>query len=347
MTLDLGIIELWRVIVHLVYKPIKISKDTKTQEPPTLTKEITELGRKEKEFLRKKFIQHIDSNKAIPVISKEDSTKKIIPFVKRLQALKLNTSNYDSFFIELSKDIAQNYSDSLDARNKDCLVMLLEIKKRNEIKHVIMIFELQIGLEASLDEIKETIKIGYIDGLILSENTRLFKIAYCVFDDEFDAIVCDTQSTTEIIAANFFIEDFLECKFIEIPSVKTREFFREALAYINRIGDSEKIFSSSIELFTYLQSDSDKIDPKSFADKLPSEFKPGFLEHFNKKNISLSSFEKDLARIETNLGRESIEFEHGITLSAPPKMIKEKVKIKKTDDNSVSVSFKSRIRRIR
>ena len=343
--MDFTQIEIERAIVHIVRKP-----DEDDIKRPVLTKNEAKLDDESKELFREKLVEHIDHKKAMPVKSKKKSIKNIMNNIKKLQTLNNESKEYKNIFIDLSKEIANHYSELIDRRNKDCIVMFFEVKNRRNIKHAILIFELHVGVQAKIDirDGENVIDIDYIRGLVLSQRTRLFKVAYCVFEDDFDAIICDTQSSKDQIAANYFIDKFLECEFIRIPAIATREFFRETLGFINSISNNELKYKISLHLYSYIHSEEEIIGPKIFVEVLPRDQKQSYLDYFISKKTPLNSFQKDTSTIENEIKKERIDFDDEITLIAPPKQIKEKVKIEKIDDDErkVNVSFQSGIKRI-
>ncbi len=346
MTNELAFLEIGLAKLHVVYKP---DKEVPKKEP-FISEGFSKFDKKTKELLREKLIQSIRDKKAIPVLRKKNTKINLLTDIRILQEQKQNSKDYKDKFDAISKSIAKNYQNIIDGRSKDCLVMFVEAIGRKGVKHAIMIFELQIGIQALLkvEAGKKVIDIDFIDRLILSRQTRLFKVAYTIFHDEFDAIVCDTQSTTEKIAANYFIQKLLESDFIEIPAISTKRFYDETVSFINSLPDNIVKYQSSIHLYSYIHSDDEVIGPRDFVEKLKSDYQKQYLQYFKDKEIPIYSFPKDTTRIQSKIIKEKIEFDNGLLLSGPPKSIKKYVKMEKIDDKSevVNISFQSKIKKI-
>ena len=341
---DFHKVEIGNASVHLVYSPISGEK-----QPPYLTDEIITPNKKTKALFREKVVSALAGNKAISVKSKAKKHGTILRIVKKLQS-SVGTNEYTESFIKISKEIALHYSKVIDGRSNDCIILLLEINKGNKIRHSILILELEVGIQAEQKEEKgkRTINLGYIESLILSKNTRLFKIAHLAFEKNYDAIVCDKQTRAEELAARYFMKDFLECNYVRIPRIATKEFYDKSMEFINSIKDGRDKYTSSIHLLSYIQSDENILSASEFARKLNRKYSQGYIDFFGEEEISMEPFQKDISGIKRDLDIKRIQFTNGIALIGPSEQLDKNVNIERIEEDSskVDVKFRAELKKV-
>lgn len=336
-------LEIGRSIVHIINKP----QPGGIHQEPFLTDDFADLQPKSKALLREKLISLLTGKINIPVKVKEKATKNVVKQIKEL--CKLDTKNDASkkLIIDNSKQIAHYYNSIIDSRSNDCLFFFQEIINDSETFFALMILEFQVGVQASptSESGRKLIDIKFIEGLFLSKQTRLFKIGYFPFREEYDGIVCDTQSSSEKMVATFFIQDFLECDFIRDPRIATRDFFKNSMKFINAIKDSKDKYKSTLHLHSYIHSNENIINPKSFANHLQPEYRQKYLDSLKDNGFPIETFFKDISKIKKEIEHEVIDFEIGVSIIGNPEKIKRNVKMERPseDSNEVAVSFQSKI----
>lgn len=337
-------LEIGRSIVHMIKKP----QPGGNHEEPFLTDYFADLQPRSKELLREKLISLLKGKINITVKVKEKTTKNVVKKIKEL--CELDTKNDASIetIIDYSKQIAHHYNDIIDSRSNDCLFFFQELINDSETFFALMILEFHVGVQASptsSESGQKFIDIKFIEGLFLSKQTRLFKIAYFPFRKEYDGIVCDTQSSSEKMVATFFIQEFLECDFIRDPKIATRDFFKNSMKFINAIKDSKDKYKSTLHLHSYIHSIENIMNPTSFANLLESKYRQDYLDYLRGNGFPIETFFKDTSKIIKEIEREVIDFEIGVTIMGNPEKIKKNVKMERPseDSNEVAVSFQSKI----
>jgi hypothetical protein len=156
--------------------------------------------------------------------------------------------------------------------------------------------------------------------LFLTEGTRVFKCAlFGHSGPDTRILVSDDQrpSTREYEIAEFFLEQFLGCKRIEVGHVVTKRFYNSTVEFINAHmpeGDRNDLYD---DLTSQLRRRVSRIDARQFAREfLPLAKRDDYMSFIQSRGIP-NVFEKDTSEIGTYLKKKQIRTEHGISITVP------------------------------
>jgi hypothetical protein len=228
-------------------------------------------------------------------------------------------------FVDVSQNMAKHLYTVQTGSNPAGLLALISGGIDATDAVAILKIEREEGARLDQDEVegKKTFNILHFRDLILTENTRLFKIALFIgSEDELDAGACDFQRGYTPIkeVADFFLRRFLGCRLAQDPEVQTKRYYDASVEFFNtRLKDQPlELAKCYNHLVSELSSQQGKINPKRFAqDYIAPTLRAAYLEHLAQRGAPAASFELKTALISQRLKKNLYEFACGIKLITP------------------------------
>lgn len=347
------------LIVHDV--PKKFSKRFVLENPDTDAEDIilsevpTEFDNELTRFFHDRITATIGSNNAFEIefdlIRDTSKTQKAIKEYFKLGIEKGFPLN-DSDCLRLTQDIAIELHDVQTARNPGGMLLFIPCHNNKKNGIAILKVEREEGVSIKRDynnQGKTTFSAQHIKDLMLTKNTRLFKIV--LFYQENDNIVgylCDQQQGSgNKEVADFFLSEFLGCKLKEEPNVSTKKFFETVSDFINTEGfsDNEKV-EIHTHLISELTNNTQTIQVLDFAKRsLPTDKIQKYMDALAENNV-VSNFKKDLSMIADKIKRVRYELECGIKILGTENVIKEKLTLYQLKEGQTKIELIDRIRKV-
>jgi hypothetical protein len=227
-------------------------------------------------------------------------------------------------FVEISKAIAKHLFDA-QARVRSSPGLLVVASGRLSSGTSLAVLKLQkqegVNVERSGNKGRETYSVEHLRRLMLTNDTRVFKVAMFDSDgvfsaDDISALVSDKQrfSSPEKRMADFFLREFLGCRLRDDPAQMTSSYFLRGERFINeRIVNPEKRARYHRAWVTDFTSQSDQLSPRKFAEThLDEEDRPAFLGFLREGDVAVAQFPKDIELIEPRLREREYVLESGI-----------------------------------
>lgn len=265
---------------------------------------------------------------------------------------KILSSDFESDeFITLSKQISEHLNNTQSGINSAGFIIILH--GFNEHKKIIGILKLEkqggAQLKQSQRDGKNTFEIMNIKDLILSKNTKLFKIGvfYKESDDSYSGTICDNQLSMKGDVAHFFLRDFLGCKLNADYAIETKNFFKHSISFFkNNIEDPLIQNQYKLHLQSYVSSQSKIINTRTFATTyLKTEHRTNYEKYLLEKNVPIKIL-KDIIYIETDIKKHLYEFENGIRIIGTNNDFEENVKLRSLDNGDTRATVESRLQNI-
>ncbi len=169
---DLGSLQIHRLIIHKM--PRHLRRDTSSA--PNYSEVESPLDDQLRSFFREKVIETAGSSSAFGVAFDDGSTSPVPRLVKD------SIARINADFVTISEEIARHLHDSQGGVNPGGLVTIMECHIDSTIALAILKLEREEGVR--LDSIeykgKHTFDVRYIQDLILTRKTKLFKIGQCL-----------------------------------------------------------------------------------------------------------------------------------------------------------------------
>ena len=331
------------VIIHEILK----QKRGDEKEPPIYSEIESDLNNESKKFLKSLLINSIGSKNAHGISFNEDSDSPVPEIIK-----KILSSDFDSYeFITLSKQISEHLNNTQSGINSAGFILILH--GFNDSKKVIGILKLEkqegAQLKQSKRDGKNTFEITNIKDLILSKNTKLFKIGMFnkESDDSYGGTICDNQLSTKGDVAHFFLRGFLGCKLNADYAIETKNFFKYSIDFFkNNIEDPLIQNQYKLHLQSYVSSQSRIINTRTFATTyLNTEDRTNYEKYLDEKDVPIKIL-KDIIYIELDLKKHLYEFENGIRIIGTNNDFEENVKLRPLENGDTRATVESRLQNI-
>jgi len=327
--IDIAALEIERIIFH----EIKKQKLGSHKEPPIFSDIESELDNKSKEIIKSRIILTINSPKAHEIIFSAESESPVPDYVRTLlNKPEKNLSNED--FVTLSKAIAQHLNTIQTGVNPGGFVTIIIGKNKNFHFAALLKIERDEGvrLEETERDGKKTFKINNIHDLILTKNTKFFKISLFLSENigtgKYLGMICDNQLAGKKDYANFFLDDFLGCNLTDDPSMKTQDFFKVATKFIQKFVKDPVVQSKyRLHLLSSLSNEGKTIQPRKFAaSSLQLEHRDQFESFLIKEGVGVNDIVRDTSLIDKDIKEMILEFENGVRIIGNQENFEENVK---------------------
>lgn len=230
-------------------------------------------------------------------------------------------------FIPASHTIASHLFSIQTAVHSEGLLCIAECELNNASAIAIIKLELEEGVRAELVGPKgsQHFVIHVIDDLMLTKNTKVFKVA--LFEVEAGGDVssiggraCDNQRTRAQLLAGYFLTKFLGCRLLDEPDVMTKKFLDVAEGFVNsRIADPVLKAQYMTAIVAEMNRNVSTITPRTFVNEnLEPRHRTTFLEALTAGGVSTTRFHKDPELVKARLTRARFDFGTGETALIPP-----------------------------
>ena len=265
MILDLSKLHIDRAIIHQVLRqPLR----AKTQDP-IYSADESHLDSELRTFLKDRVVGALGSDKAYDVFFIDKDTSLICSILRQV-------ATDPTSFMKSSRELADHLNRVQTGNSPGGLVTVL--LGNLDRRQILAVLKLEREEGARLHTIdtdgRIVFDLRYIKDLILTEKTRLFKIALFPMDSMdafgFDGKICDNQligsSALNRDVAFFFIRTFLECRTAGDPKIDTKNFFLAAQDFINA-GVDDPILQAkyNLHLLSYMSQERNQLNPRVFA----------------------------------------------------------------------------------
>ena len=197
----------------------------------------------------------------------------------------------------------------------------------------IMKADIYSGYQKETDSQTQKISLKYIEELLLTPSSKLYKTAALIerseqVDSDVETLnnvwrvyVNDNQVSAKGKAgANYFVSSFLGFDYLKSSARTTRLFFIEAKSYIVS-SDLEQDRKTDIlnALVTYIKVDkSNSISCREFGDTyFEPEMSDEFCEHMYQNEVPNLAFSKDVELLSSELKIRKLRFKNNVSFSAP------------------------------
>ncbi len=346
--MDIGLLEVEGAIFHQV--PRRPRGDAASAEAVVVSTHESKLEPRLKQFLRDRILGTFRES-GQRVVRDDDAASPVPDLVAA--ALEEDPPEITERFAPLPALLhevqAHNSPEGLFAvvRGRcgtDRVVVLLKVEQEKGLS-----FE-----TATDDEGRVSIEVVIEEGLVLTSNTNVFKAAAFSLDEDrnLDGTVTDEQtgSVYRGPASNYWLTDFLGCKYASSVDVLTRSWVRAMerviKSDIDDAADKDRAYTAMV---AELGSNRQKINPKTFIrDYLPEPVQDTAVQRLRDAGASTASFTKSRAVANEAPRNKVFAFDNGVKVTMPidvtPELTKETIGDQERDVLTIRGRLRSVIR---
>jgi hypothetical protein len=342
--IDTTTIQIERIIVHDIPKHKK-GEDGIT---PNLSEQESKLTDGLRKFFKDKVVQSLSSDKSFKICFDEQNESPISWISNEF--LKSDGSN----IVLQSKAITKHLFDIQVGYNAAGILVVIFGKLNSVNTCIILKLEKDKGAQLTLDPKTHSYNIAEVEDLMLTQKTKIFKVAMFILRDDFkvkfDGLIMDYQidikEKKEV--TTWFIDKFLGCRAFEDPKITTQHFYNYTRAYINALEEDIDRAKYIQDLNSYVQKNSLTLNPKEFADDylISTAHRNDYKNFLQTKNFSFTSFPKDLSQIDRQVKKITLTFDNDISIVGNKGTFDKKVKLEKLDNGQTRAEITSKIRSI-
>lgn len=325
-----------RIIIHQIHQKDKEGKTI----PPTQSHEFTDLEAKAMASFIKRVTDALgEGSRAVQMeIIKQD--KNDLPSL-----VDTMIDQNDEDFIVSSFDIAKKLTDAQRTKNiTGGIVVVFTGQQGFPAKKFLGIIKAEIynGYAKIVDEITKKISLDFIEELLLTPSSKLYKtVAFfekaenCSpiddLNDKWVVMISDNQISQADgkAAAQYFYADFAGCGYPQTSARTTKQFYEVTKTFITSLNSTVEEQNDLINaLTTYLKVDkSPTIDPSIFASNYFADPKiqDSFKTYLEDNGLPSTAFTKDIEHIKTKLQTRKVVFNNSVKISASPEIFKSDV----------------------
>lgn len=333
-----------RIIVHDIPKHKKGEKGIE----PNYSEQESNHTQGLRNFFKDKVVQALGSDKSFKICFNEESHSPVSWITNEV----LNSSGSD--FVLRSKAITKHLFEIQVGYNAAGILVVIFGKVNSFNTSIILKLEKDKGAQLTLDPKTHSYNIAEVEDLMLTQKTKIFKVAMFILRDDFkakyDGVIMDYQidikEKKEV--TTWFMDKFLGCRAFEDPKITTQHFYNYTRAYVNTIQDELDRAKYIQDLNSYVQKNSLTLNPKEFAeDYLKSTAHRNDYKNFlQTKKFKFSSFPKDLSQIDRQVKKITLTFDNDISIVGNKGTFDKKVKLEKLDNGQTRAEVTSKIRSI-
>ncbi|MEW8063935.1 MAG: nucleoid-associated protein, partial [Candidatus Thiodiazotropha sp.] len=204
--------------------------------------------------------------------------------------------------------------------------------------------EVHSGYEKEVNKKTNEISLKFVEELLLTPGTRLYKTAGFFekagydeassnLNDKWVVMVSDYQinKAEGKAAAHYFYSDFLGCGYPETSARTTKKFYESTCEFISKMNVSEEKKSNLLNaLTTYLKVDtSSTISSSEFAEKYFDDLdvQDTFTSYMKDSGLPDSAFTKEIEHIDSKLKFRKVNFRSNVKITAPSDTFKDLITI--------------------
>lgn len=215
------------------------------------------------------------------------------------------------------------------------------------------------GVRAAQRELPDgriTFDVQLLRDLLFTTGSKVFKVALFTKSGiqaavaaadggtTISGVVVDQQVQGSSVA-QFFLTDFLGCRFTERADVLTQRFFEAAESWINTLKDDEKKGRYQVALLGEMQSNKTSLSIDRFAsDHFEVEDRDDFAASLKASSVPAREFSKDTELVRGKLARLRIDTKSGVMVLAPPETVSDgTVRIEANEDETSTVTVRDTV----
>jgi hypothetical protein len=342
--IDTTTILIERIIVHDIPKHKKGEKGIE----PNYSEQESKLTQGLRNFFKDKVVQALGSDKSFKICFNEESDSPVSWITN--EVLKSDGSN----FVLQSKAITKHLFEIQVGYNAAGILVAIFGKVNSFNTCIILKLEKDKGAQLTLDPKTHSYNIAEIEDLMLTQKTKIFKVAMFILRDDFkakyDGVMMDYQidikEKKEV--TTWFMDKFLGCRAFEDPKITTQHFYNHTRAYINTIQDDIDRAKYIQDLNSYVQKNSLTLNPKEFADDYlrTTAHRNDYKNFLQTKKFKFTSFPKDLTQIDRQVRKITLTFDNEISIVGNKGTFDKKVKLEKLNNGQTRAEITSKIRSI-
>lgn len=334
-----------RIIIHQVYQ-----RDPEGhKKEPLQSHEFTRFDKSAMEEFKSRVHDALGENsKAVEMQIMDQGERDLPRIVEKI------ISEDDENFAVASYDFAKKLTDSQQRKRIPGGILVIFTGKQGlPAKRFLGIIKAEVhsAYEKQVNEDTKEISLKFVQEVLLTPGTRLYKTAAFFEKSEYDknnqnlndnwaVMVSDYQisQTDGKAAAQYFYSTFLGCGYPETSARTTKKFYEEASSFIESLDfPAEKKSDLHNALTTYLKvNTSSTINSLEFASNYFSDIdmQDEFNSHMSRAGIPSTSFTKDTTYIKSKLKFRRINFSKNVKIIAPAEIFKEYVIIESMDGDA-------------
>jgi len=260
-------------------------------------------------------------------------------------------------FVKMSQDLAKHLYASQDGINPAGILMVIDCSLMTRKVIAILKLEQEEGARVARKMVdqKRSLDVQHLQDLILTQRTRLFKVAAFASRDEasetFDAVCSDMQRGYDerVEVAGFFLKRFLGCKLTEEPEVATKKFYEATEGFINEeVKDPIRRMKYHEHLVSEMGSNKEMVEPVAFANAyfVVEDRKP-FTSYLTNRAVSTTAFKRKTELIDKRLEKELFQFESGIDVLVRKDVPKDRIRTEKLASGELKLEIQDYLKSIR
>ena len=342
--IDTSSIQIEKIIVHDIPKHKKGEKGVE----PNYSEQESRLTQGLRNFFRDKVVQALGSDKSFKICFDEENNSPISWIASEI--LKSDNSN----FVLQSKEITKHLFEIQVGYNAAGILVVVFGKVNSLNTCIILKLEKDKGAQLTLDPKTHSYNIAEVEDLMLTQKTKIFKVAMLFLRDDFkakyDGVIMDYQIDIKEKkeATTWFMEKFLGCRAFEDPKITTQHFYNYTKAFINTLQEDIDRAKYIQDLNSYVQKNSSTLNPKEFAEDYlrTTQHRNDYKSFLQTKKFRFNSFPKDLSQIDRQVKKITLTFDNDISIVGNKGTFDKKVKLQKLDNGQTRAEVTSKIRSI-
>lgn len=317
-----------RIIIHQVY----CRDEYGNKVAPTQSHEFTNFEQSAMQEFQYRVKDAIgDGSKAVPMEIVNQDVNDLPTLIDHL------IDKEKKEFAISSYDIAKKLTDAQQSRSiPGGIVVVFSGTQGSQSKRFLGIIKAEVhsGYEKEIDASTNEISLKFVEELLLTPGTRLYKTAGFFEKAEFDGVSKNLNDKWAVVvsdyqiskaegkaAAQYFYSDFLGCGYPETSARTTKVFFESTKKFISEMDATEEEKSGLLNaLITYLKVDtSSTISSSEFSEKYfgDVDVQDTFTNYMRDAGLPDSAFTKDVEYIENKLKYRKINFRSNVKITAP------------------------------
>ncbi len=341
---DFSSILIEKIIVHNVPKHQKGDLSIE----PNYSLQESKLSDGLRLFFKDKVVQALGSDRAFKICFDNTNISPISWIIG--EALKPASD-----FVVHSKAIAKHLFEIQVGSNAAGILVVINGKINSLNTCIILKLEMDKGAQLTLDPKTKSYDIEEVENLMLTQKTKIFKVAMFIlrsdFKAKYDGVIMDYQIDIKAKkeVTTWFIEKFLGCMAFEDPKITTQKFYNLTRSFIETQDDPIVKTKYLQDLNSYVQKNNLTLNPKEYAEDYlnTSAHRNNYKTFLESKNFKYSAFPKDLTQIERQVKTIMIVFENDISITGSKGTFANKVILEKLANGQTKAEVVSRIKRVK
>jgi hypothetical protein len=250
-------------------------------------------------------------------------------------------------FVAMSHELAKYLCECQTASTSEGLLVVVDGTVGDD--RAITVLKLQRQEAIQLQKDGGTFSVTHLQNLMMSNDTKVYKAAMFAAppSDPMLGRSSDEQNSKERVA-QFFLYDFLGCRFQEEPSVVTLRYFETASTFIRQRTHAADRTPYVMALVSDMTSNRTVVEPRTFArDHLPTNLVDAYVQLMETSDVPTETFPKDTSRITGKIKRVRWKMKSDIAVSATPAdFAAGDVSIEKHEDGTTTITIHGELQTI-